>query len=614
MNLNVRAVVTLPVVLMLHGYTYNAHADNSPLAFTDIAAVNNMNLPGELNESMAFGDYDNDGDEDLFLSVDGQNRLFRNNGLGAFVDVTANAGLANTTHFSVGASFGDLDNDGDLDLYVVSFNEGVPDELYRNDGPIGVGGETVFTDITLAANITDEKSSRGVAFLDYDRDGLLDIYVNAIIPSDDVVGHDIFYHNLGNLQFESIALDIGLDQAAGMGVGVTNTDVNNDNWPDIFTGNRSNDTNALYLNNADGTFTDIALAAGITSVGLGMGVISFDYDNDLDWDLYWTAFPGANNVPNALYQNQFSQTGVVSFIDMAAVSGTEDAGGWSIGANAADIDNDGWEDFVVGDGADDSSTPSVLYRNNADGTFTEVTEVIDGAVFDGRGTAFADWDGDGDMDLVIAGDNTVDDDTRMWRNDSPNTNRWLQIKLEGTQSNRSAIGAKVTVTTELGARMQMVSGGAGRGSQNSLPLEFGLGQARQILRADVLWPSGIIQNIRNSVALDTKVTIKELELTSELGTCPGRNTFRVRGATPNSNLEMYVGVDGGTSTLRGASVCAGTSVDMGTARLFARIRTNAQGAGFVSKAVSPAFCNITRRFQVVNESTCSTSNVTGLTN
>lgn len=286
-------------------------ADTSTLLFTDIAAQNGVNLPNLLNESLAWGDYDNDGDEDLFVStVDTQNKLFKNLGNSEFVDVTNESGIIDTAGFSVGAAFGDLDNDGDLDLIVINFNSDILDELYRNDGPIGPDGQYVFTEVATSAGITDgsqSNSSRGVALIDYDKDTLLDIYVTAI------QGPDIFYRNLGDFQFESVAQNIGLTNSNGEGVGVVVTDVNNDNWPDMFVGNRSSNINALYLNNQDGTFTDIAEISGIDKIGLGMGVLSFDYDNDGDLDLYWTTFPGNEITPNALYENLYSDTGIISF-------------------------------------------------------------------------------------------------------------------------------------------------------------------------------------------------------------------------------------------------------------------------------------------------------------
>ena len=203
------------------------------IVFTDITTTAGIGLTNQLTESVTWGDYDNDGDPDLYLTSQGANNLFRNDGGGAFTDVTATAGVGNGL-FSVGTAFGDMDNDGDLDLYVVNFGSG-PDAFYRNDGPTGPGGAYQFTDITVTAGTTIERSSRGMTLVDYDHDGLLDIYVNAI-------GNDLLYHNQGNLQFEEVAAAVGITGVGGQGVGVVATDVNRDGKIDLFTGNRSSDS------------------------------------------------------------------------------------------------------------------------------------------------------------------------------------------------------------------------------------------------------------------------------------------------------------------------------------------------------------------------------------
>ncbi len=464
------------------------------LVFTDVTAAAGVALPGTLNESVAWGDFDGDGDQDLYLTNNGPNKLFRNDGGGNFTEVAAAAGVAHSG-FSVGAAFGDLDNDGDLDLYVVSFGTG-PDILYRNEGPIGVGGLHVFSDMTAVAGTTNESSSRGVALIDYDHDRLLDIYVNAIGP-------DILYHNLGGFQFTDVAATLGVD-TPGQGVGVVATDVDGNGWVDLFTGNRSFDLNRLYLNDG-GVFTDTTVAAGITDVGLGMGVLSLDYDNDLDFDLYWTVWPGEGGTPqpNAFYENLGLGTG---FQEVAAATLTTDASGWGISCNAGDVDNDGWEDFFVTNGFSATSSANVLFRNNADGTFSDATAELGGADFDGRGVAFADFDNDGDLDLCVTGGPTAD--TKLWRNDSVNNHHWIVLELQGSASNRSALGARIEVTTDQRTTVKEVSSGAGRGSQNSLPVEFGLGTATAIQDITIHWPSGSVQNL-GSVAMDQYLQVVE---------------------------------------------------------------------------------------------------------
>jgi len=462
------------------------------LRFTDVTGVAGVGLEGLTTESVAWGDYDNDGDEDLYLTNDGPNRLFRNDGNDRFTDVTATARVGSAA-FSVGAAFGDLDNDGDLDLYVVNFQRGL-DVLYRNDGPVGPNGSHVFTDVTGPAGTVIERSSRGVALLDFDRDGLLDIYVMSI-------GANVLYWNQGNLTFVDLAAQAGV-QAPATGVGVVASDVDGDGWLDIFTGNRSFDPNRLFLKDTVG-FVDVTLESGIFATGLGMGVISFDYDNDLDFDLYWTVWPGEGRpVPNALYRNE----GAGGFVDVAAGTGTQDPLGWGISVGAGDIDNDGWMDFLVTNGFSPTSSPNVLFRNRGNGTFEDLTAALGGGRFDGRGVAFADYDNDGDLDVIVTAGASAT--TRLWRNDSTHGHHWLTLRLVGTVSNRSAVGARVEVQTPLRTTVQEVSGGAGRGNQNSLPLEFGLGTAEQVLRVAIRWPSGLVQVLEN-LAVDQILTVVE---------------------------------------------------------------------------------------------------------
>jgi len=291
-------------------------------------------------------------------------------------------------------------------------------------------------------------------------------------------------------------------QAPATGVGVVASDLDDDGWPDLFTGNRSFDPNRLFLKDAVG-FRDVTFEAGILAVGLGMGVISFDYDNDLDFDLYWTAWPGDGQpVPNAFYRNE----GGIGFVDVAAETGTLDPLGWGISAAHGDVDLDGWMDFFVTNGFSPASSANVLFRNRGNGTFEDATVALGGGRFDGRGVGFADYDNDGDLDVIVTAGASAP--TRLWRNDSATGHHWLTLRLLGTISNRSAIGARVEVRTSLRTTVREVSGGAGRGNQSSLPLEFGLGTAERVLRVTVRWPSGLVQVIED-LAVDQGLTITE---------------------------------------------------------------------------------------------------------
>jgi len=295
MNPHPSPVGALAAVVLLAAAGALPAQEAGELRFTDITETAGVALPGVLTESVAWGDYDGDGDEDLYLTNDGPNRLFRNDG-------------------------------GDR-----------------------------FTDVGTGAGTRVERSSRGVALVDFDRDGRLDIYVMA-------VGANILYWNAGGLRFVDVAPATGA-AAPATGVGVVASDLNGDGWPEIFTGNRSGDRSSLLVFGSRG-FVDVAAEAGLDAAGLGMGVIALDYDNDLDFDLYWTTWPGDGRpVPNALYRN----LGNLSFEDVAAEAGTQDPAGWGISANAGDVDNDGWTDFLVTNGFSPASGPNVLFRNRGDG-------------------------------------------------------------------------------------------------------------------------------------------------------------------------------------------------------------------------------------------------------
>ncbi len=480
---------------------------HSQITFTDVTSSPFIAFNSSCVESLAWGDYDNDGDEDLFLTTNpGTDILMRNDGNDVFTDVATSSGITEV-YGTTGCVFGDFDNDGDLDIFAVSSTvtviDGVstpdPDVLYENLG--AASGYTFQSVSSSFSGITKVESNRGVALFDYNRDGLLDIYVNASfneeVPGS---GNDLVYKNLGGLKFEEVATSIGIN-AVNTGVGVVPVDINADGWIDLFTGNRSSDPNKLFLNDGTGNFIDITTSAGINALGLGMGVLSFDYDNDLDMDLYWTTWPGSGTastlVPNAFYQNQGNNT----FTDITIPTATEDLTGWGISCNAGDINNDRFVDFFITNGFSPTSSQSLLMLNNNGAIFNDITTAVLGDLtYDARGVAFADYDNDGDMDICLTG--APGNDTRLWRNDSVNSNNWVVFKLEGTVSNKNAIGARIEVTAGGVKTVKEVSGGAGRGSFNSLPVEFGLGAATSIENVKITWPNGSVEESSNGITIN----------------------------------------------------------------------------------------------------------------
>ena len=235
-----------------------------------------------------------------------------------------------------------------------------------------------------------------------------------------------------------------------------------------------------------------------------MGVLSFDYDNDLDMDLYWTTWPGVSPFqPNAFYQNQGNNT----FLNKTTETNTTNITGWGISCNAGDIDNDRFEDFFVANGFSENSTSSILFKNNNGSSFQDITlSVLGNITGDARGVAFADYDNDGDLDLCVTYGMHLE--TRLWRNDTVTSNNWVTFILKGVNSNKSAIGARIELTANGLTTVKEVSGGAGRGSFNSLPVEFGLATATSIDNVKVRWPNGTIENF-NNIPINQIKSIKE---------------------------------------------------------------------------------------------------------
>ena len=473
-------------------------------------------------------DYDEDGWLDVFL-VNGTvlegfpkgqeptNHLYRNKGNGTFEDVTARAGLAQSG-WGQGACAGDYDNDGHDDLFVTYWGQ---NHLYRNKG------DGTFEEVTSPAGLAQARSrwGAGCAFLDYDRDGRLDLFVanyidldlsSTPLPSSGLCrykglpvacgppglpgGKNLLYHNKGNGTFADVSDASGITNAKGTyGLGVATLDFDGDGWIDLYVANDSNPS-ALYRNNHDGTFTDIGISAGCAysqdgKPQAGMGLAIGDYDRNGTMDIFKTNFAGDTST---LYAN----TGKSLCEDRTFASGiglNTRWLGWGVGF--LDLDADGWLDLFLVNGhvypeVERVKTEAgykqrkVVYRNLRNGKFADVTEQLGPPVTTpkaGRGAAFADFDNDGDVDIVV---NNVHDAPDLFRLDRTGTPRWLSVKLVGTKSNRDAIGALVRVVTADGEQRQEVRGGGSYYSQNDFRLHFGLGSNTTVERVIVRWPNG----------------------------------------------------------------------------------------------------------------------------
>jgi len=491
----------------------------------------------------AFFDYDGDGWLDIFLvngtrfeanyakGAEPTNRLYKNNRDGTFTDVTAKAGLLRTG-WGQGVCVGDYDNDGHEDLFISYWGDCA---LYHNNG------NGTFTDVAEKAGVTTrtktglKRENTGCAFLDYNRDGHLDLFVANYIDFDLKTaplpesgpclykgllvacgppglkgGKNILFHNNGDGTFTDVSEKAGILNTPGTyGLGVTVSDFDNDGWPDIYVANDST-SSTLYKNNHDGTFTDVAIEAGAAyspdgKPQAGMGVSVADYNCDGWFDLVKTNFTGDTaslykNIGDMVFEDQTFQAGLGKNTRFLS---------WGVGF--LDFDNDGWADILVCNGhvypeVGETDAESgyrerkILYRNLGNGKFTDVSMDAGPGILEkvpGRGCAFGDFDNDGDIDVLV---NCINDVPQLLRCDQSEKTNWLKIKTVGTKSNRSGIGARIYCATEGGHRqMDEVRSGNSYISQNDLRVHFGLGKAAKA-DLEIHWPSGQVDKLSGVAA------------------------------------------------------------------------------------------------------------------
>ena len=517
---------------------------------------------------VAFYDYDNDDWLDIFL-VNGTrlegfpagqepiNRLFRNNRDGTFTDVTLKAGLAHSG-WGQGVCIGDYDNDGYEDLFVAYFGKNV---LYHNNG------NGTFTDVSEKAGVSGspKRWNTGCAFVDYDRDGKLDLFVANYIDMDLATApvpesgpclykgimvacgppglngaKNMLFHNNGDGTFTDVSESSGILKTDGTyGLGVLTGDFDNDGWPDIFVADDST-ASVLYQNQKNGKFVDVAQDAGcaLSADGkpqAGMGVSAADYDLDGNLDILKTNFAG--DTPT-LYHN----VGGMTFDDTTFPAGLGKHTqylGW--GCGFFDFDNDGWPDILICNGhvypeVEQLRTEAgyaqrkLLYRNLRNGKFEDISLDAGPGISEpsaSRGCAFGDFNNDGNIDFVV---NCVNDFPQLVRCYSKLQNNWIKVRTIGNKSNRSGIGARLRCVVQMPGdskphqQIDEVRSGGGYCSQSDLRVHFGIGQAQKIDLLEIRWPSGLVEILKD-IKPNQVIYVKEGEgiVRNVMFPAPGKN-------------------------------------------------------------------------------------------
>jgi len=459
------------------------------VSFTEVA--NEAGVAGPqlgLDHGSVFADFNGDGLLDLcFTQKETPNYLFINQGDGTFVDHADAAGLNDRIVERIrGTTVADYDNDGDLDLF---FCAGFNDILYRNDGNLA------FTDVTHAAGVGNSGNGLVGTWGDYNRDGYVDLFV---ANWDQTV--QALYRNNGEGSFSEVNNEAGIGYDAYVNIGLW-FDYDNDGDLDIFVSRWNDEPHRLWRNEGDGSFTNVASQAGLENTVKGQGAAVADYNNDGHIDIYLAS----DLSPNLLFRNNGNGT----FSEVGAEAGVDDPRR-TVDCAWADFDNDGWMDLYIGN----YDAPNALYFNNGDGTFTENSGVT--ADFARTiGTTIGDYDADGFLDMYTG---NSDESNRLYHNEGT-SNHWLYLELQGTASNRAAIGARVEVIAGSLRQTKAVSGGSGYCNQHALAQAFGLGTNTAAQQVQITWPSGAVEILEN-VAANQSLKIVEGQTAEPDGTPP----------------------------------------------------------------------------------------------
>jgi enediyne biosynthesis protein E4 len=505
-------------------------------------------LPETLGSGCAFLDYDADGWQDILL-INGMDwpghkrqrstlRLYKNNRNGTFTDVTKAAGL-DVEMYGMGVAVGDYNNDGFPDIFITCVGQ---NRLFRNTG------KGTFLDVTRASGLSARQAfSTSALWFDYDRDGLLDLFVcNYVRWSPE---HDVFcsldgkhksfctpeayrgdtcwlFHNRGDGTFEDVTATSGIFDSSSKSLGVAMLDYDQDGWPDLLV---ANDTqpNKLYKNLRNGKFKDVAVEAGLAfstegKARAGMGVDVADFENSGKPGIAITNF---DNEMIGLYRAAGS--GTYDDISIAAGVGLPSKNTLGFGCAFFDVDLDGSLDLVVANGHIEETVrnirgnvgyaqPPQLFVNQR-GAFQDVAAELNGGFAQpkvGRGLAYGDFDRDGDLDILLTTNNGP---AYLYRNDQLAQNRSIRFRLTGTKSNRDAIGAVARIFSGGQTQSQMVKGGSSYLSQSELPLTFGLGKRDKVERVQIEWPSGAKEEFKNLVAGRSYQVIEGTGLKADAG-------------------------------------------------------------------------------------------------